>query len=244
MKKISTAIFILALGCIISIPFQIHAETTSSPKAVCASLPEYKTRMMTELRERKSAYTNRQITRTDHLMSTHADRVTRTSSTRARADESRALMYQHIETLATTPEKIDAVNQFKATIDSALKARRAGVDDVVTTYEQNLSELVDSKFATAKSAFEKYEDALTSTFAEVERLCNDGNIQPKTVRTLLQEDLREARTLFKKTLVHTSFKASLEELQSARKKAIEDATSTYQKILQDSRITLEKTLAQ
>ena len=235
--------FIISVVCVTLSPFSVRAETRPSVKDICASLPEFETRMMVELRERTSTYTNRQITRTDELTRAHTEFLSHLTSARQRTDTSRATAYRQSESLATTPEKMDAVNTFKSTIDNALSVRRSAVDTAVSLYKVELMALIDSKFSKIQSAFEAYQDALISTFSEAEELCKTES-GSKEARQLLQNNLRDARVLFRQTLGRTDFETSLTTLRTTRNKSIERATRTYQKVLGNSRVTLEKALTE
>jgi hypothetical protein len=234
--------FIVSVVCVTLSPFNVHAETTPSVKDICTALPKFEASMMIELHEKKSTYTNRQLTRTNELTHAHSEFLSRLASARQRTDASRTTAYRHSELLATTPEEMDAVNTFKSTIDGALSLRRNTVDTAMSLYKVELMTLLDSKFTKIQSAFEAYQNTLISAFSEAEELCKTES-GSKEARQLLQNNLKDARALFKQTLGRTDFETSLNTLQATRNKSIERATRNYQKVLGDSRTILEKTLA-
>ncbi len=178
--------------------------------------------------------------RLDKLAQKQAERDTKLEETRAKWDANRQTLYTKLEEKAKTDDQKQAVANYKATVESAVTARRALVDDAISTFRSDVKQAIEDKTAVNTDAIEAFKNAVDSAITKAKSDCA-GGVLPQTVRQELTSAIKAAReTLKSEVQAKGELGKAIQALIETKKQAVEKAVSDFKATEESARQELKQ----
>ena len=160
-------------------------------------------------------------------------------------DQADSLMQQHftkLEANATTDAGKQAVQQFEATVQAAVTARRTAVDKARNTFRTGVKAAVAARQGQINQALSTYKAAVQAALTQAQVSCTAGTA-PATVQQTLRSALQTAHNNLRTALQSVS-KTQVSQLAATYKAAVQAANTTFKQAVQQAAAKLKAALGQ
>lgn len=206
----------------------------TSAAAVCERLDAFIGKLGQNLNQARTKLSDAKQERSEKLKDRSGKNDERLSEVREKADGNREEHYAKLKQRAETEAQKQAVEDFIAAVDDAVKARKAAVDDAIEAYRQGLADAAKTRQAAVEAAKKNFEAAVEAAKAKAKADC--GSTDGAAVRTALLEALKQAKEQLAKDIrAAKQVETTLRELKAARREAV-------QKAFEDFRAAFKKAL--
>jgi len=200
-KRQIVAVFLATAVLVPNISYAVAAIRTNIPvKATttqnfCTNVTSYAARITEALTKNKANLENRQEKNKENFQERYAKRSQTLTQARVLGDADREEIYTKLMAKATTDAQKQAVQQFKATVETAVTARRSAVDVAVKAYWDALDASLNGRQSSVDSAKQTFTNAINTAVAAAQSACAGGT-DPATVRTQFNATVKAAKTQF------------------------------------------------
>lgn len=225
-------------------PALIFAQETPTPKGFCTRVNEFTSRIDERITDREAKLQAKRQERANNLVEQKNKRDTLRSKNRVGRDENRQEHYTKLESRATTDAQKQAVVVFKTTVEAAVSARKAVVDNAIKAFRQSVDQSIASRKSAVDGAINTFKNAKIAAVEKAKADCA-ARVDPRTVRETFRTNMKAAQDKFKsdRQAIET-LKDTFEPIRTARKQAVEKAIADFKMIMEKARTDLKATFPQ
>jgi hypothetical protein len=168
------------------------------------------------------------------------DRKATVDERKVSADKLRDEEFTKIDAQATTEAQKQAATIFKATVKTAMEARRGSYEQARETFKTGVDAAVASHKTQTTSQVTGYKAAVDAAFAKATTACQATNPDTAAIMASLKTELSNARKTFKDgRQSDTKVSADIKVLVEARKKSMTEANALFKDTVTKARETLK-----
>jgi len=232
---------VLAVAAIFLIPILIFAqgkggkpdEEKGSGKgsASCEAIENIYSKIEEKLTKRKGNLENKEENILNKVRERREERERKMEQRREKWDENRAEHFAKLEEKAGTDEQKQAVLNFVETIGEAVKARREAFDEAINDFREGLDGIHTGRTGILLKAMVEYKKAAQEAFEKAKADC-ENDVDIKTVRKSLQNDLKDVRNAYREDVKHFGGHGNdIYELNEVKKEIMNEAKDNFKETL-------------
>ncbi len=210
----------------------------------CTEINKITTRLDEQVVKKINKINDLQAQKSIKLSHQFSERDEKLIQSRAKWDENRQQHYQKLYENAKNDDQKKAIDQFRATVETAVAKRRAAVDESIETFRNTIISSVSSRQGSVDSLIDNYKSELNTAKNSAQSNCSNGISSPE-VRQNYRNQLQSARNNL------LSGKQGIEKVDDNinaavqnRRTSIDQAISTFRATLQQTRDALKTSLNQ
>ncbi|PJE69458.1 MAG: hypothetical protein COU98_01970 [Candidatus Staskawiczbacteria bacterium CG10_big_fil_rev_8_21_14_0_10_38_10] len=230
MKMNSKTLVSVLLVANIFLPNVILAQNGSN---FCSRLSEFRTKVDQGIADREEKLNEKRNQILNRLEDRWDKRDNQLAEKRAKWDGNRDEHYAKLLERAKTEEQEQAVEKFKATIESAVVTRRTAVDAALVAFRQGLEQALTSRRTSVNGIIDIFKNSVASAFQKTEENCG-SNIEKAPIVKDLRASLKAAREKF------NADRQEIEKLGPVMSNLVITRNQAIQKAFQDFRTVVEE----
>ena len=163
---------------------------------------------------------------------------------RVKRDENRTEHYAKLEARAVTSAQKEAVATFRATVESAITARKTAIDSATQSFRQSLNQVIIARQAAIDAAVNTFQSSRATAVNQARADCAAG-IDARTVRETFHTNIRTAQAQFNNERQGIEMRKDLiEPIQGTQRQAIEKAITDFRATMEKARTDLQAAFQQ
>lgn len=146
-------------------------------------------------------------------------------------DDDRNKQYSALLSKATNDKQAAAIEQFKASLDSAIITRRGSIDTAINTYYRDYNAKVDNQNILINNARFQIRSSTLEAISSAKKDCSDQK-DPKAIRLSIQTNINNSKSILQNS--RNGLQGLTQDLSSIREQEIKD----IDKALAEFKLTL------
>lgn len=217
-------------------------RTTTQANVFCQRILASSGKLREIANKNQTEFSDKRQEQVDKLRGLAKKRDEKIDGRREEWDARRENQFEKLDGSSTTDAQKAAVAAFKATIEAAIKTRRAAVDSALEAFRKGMEALVKEHQDSVKAAINNLKTAGDAAYAKAKADCEAG-VDPATVKAELKTALDAARATFQTEMKNRDkSKEEVAALIKARNEAIKKAVDDFKAAAEKARQTLKTAL--
>ncbi len=227
-------------------PLRENAQNSQSLQAAvgnanfCSSLDMLSDKILKDITLRETRYAAAEMLKQNTLTDTLARRDVAKLEARNAWDSSHDEIFLNLMARASTPEEQAAVDSFQKSIDTAVAARRKGIDTALDTFKSGVDKTLSNRKSGIVDAIKAFRDTTDTALIDAKASCASGTPSMK-VREAYVSDLTDGKQIFLDA-VQTAQKSdgTMKKFVEEREVSVEVVNSAFKKALMQAQKELKK----
>ena len=210
----------------------------------CVRIDEVVSRIDQQITKRTTKLQTRRQEGINKLTERRNARNERALENQVKRDENRAEHYAKLEARAVTDAQREAVTAFRATVESAIIARKAAIDSATQSFRQSLNQVIIARQSAIDAAVNTFQSSRATAVNQARADCAAG-IDARTVRETFHTNIRTAQAQFNNERQGIEMRKDLiEPIQGTQRQAIEKAIADFRATMEKARTDLQASFQQ
>ena len=189
-------------------------------------------RVVEKLERRRGQVTENRVMQNEELQERRQNR-----------DMQREQFYVEMTDMAENSEQIDAIEEFKSVVETAIQDRRNAIDAATEKMRAGMDVLVDQRVTYVEELYAEYQEGEDAIFVNIESYCGNETTEDdvKNFSKDVNTELKELRETFKKGVQdQRNINEDVKVLSETRKNAVEQATNAFKEVVAQAQIDLKE----
>jgi len=213
-------------------------------RGFCARMDEIVSRIDQQVTNRTTKLQTRRQEGINQLARRRNVRNERAVENRVKREGNRTEHYAKLEARAVTDAQREAVTTFRATVESAIIARKTAIDSATQSFRQSLNQVIIARQAAIDAAVNTFQSSRTTAINQARADCAAG-IDARTVRETFHTNIRTAQAQFNNERQAIEERKDLiEPIQGTQRQAIEKAIADFRATMEKARTDLQAAFQQ
>lgn len=225
-----------------------HAQTPPDRNnlntTICAKLNQLDPKIEKSLSQKQLNLENHRKEQSNKIQSSFDNKTSQINQSRELWDKNRLEHYDKLSDKANTQEQVDALNQFKSTIESAVIKRRAIYDQANNEYRNAIKNIIGNNQSTIDIVISNYQTQLTQARLQATQDC-ESNIEDAEVKNNFNSKLKTAKANLEDNKVGIEqISSQISLIRQNRTTLLENAAQEFKTTLQGAKEQLRLALNQ